>query len=103
MHVVDGQLRTTAQRVFLSWRERVFQAAWRPFPELKVSKGSAPPNLPAVGNWARLRGHEFDERCGKVLWIYKNRAGVKWIVGGDGRVLPDEPRIIHLYELEKLS
>ncbi|WP_342709597.1 hypothetical protein AAFG13_34805 [Bradyrhizobium sp. B124] len=103
VHVVDGQLRTTAQRAFLGWWEWVFQAARRLFPELKVSRGPAPPGLPAVGDWVRLRGHGHDERCGEVLWIFKNSAGVKWIVGDDGRVLPDELHIVHLYELEKLS
>ncbi|MGY3591924.1 hypothetical protein ACVIGB_008495 [Bradyrhizobium sp. USDA 4341] len=69
VHVVAGQLRTTTQRAFLGWWGWV---ARRLFPELKVSRGLAPPGLPAVGDWAILRGHGLDERCGKVLWISKD-------------------------------
>jgi len=86
----------------LHWVVRVFHAALRLFRE-KVNRKASPLNSPVVGDWARLRRHQSDERLGKVLWIDKNRTGVEWIVGGDGRALPGAPCIVHLYELEKVS
>lgn len=85
------------------WLARIVRAARRIFRKRRAIRRAIPPNLPAIGDWARLRGHQSDERLGRVLWIDKHLAGIKWIVGGDGRALPDEPSIVHLYELEKVS
>jgi hypothetical protein len=85
----------------LNWLGQIFQAARSLFRE--TIKSPAPPNLPTDGDWVRLRRHEFDERLGKVLWTNEQWAGVKWIVGGDGRALLGDPCIVHLCELEKVS
>lgn len=60
----------------------------------------APQDLPAVGDQVKLRGRGG---IGIVLHITpRNWVEVKWEPIRDGHLLIAQPRICHLFELEKI-